>query len=208
MTNKVFLSMCIGLSGIYYFLTGIQYWFPDYLKTQIGLSRTEVILYCANIFFFGPISGAIVGGFVIYSLGGYNSQSSKNVLIIAGIVGCLCILPVPFLKDIKWIGGLLFAFLFFGGFMPAPCTGLMINAVADSHRTSANSIANMSYNLLGYIPGPFIYGLISTNENQHIAMICLMYSTIITITCLIYGIHENAKVQMKAMQNSKHDQLF
>lgn len=151
-------------------------------------------MYCAVIFFFGPISGAIVGGFVIYSLGGYNSIASRNVLSLAGTFGVLCILPVPFLKDINCIGALMFSFLFFGGFMPAPCTGLMINSVADSHRTSANSIANMSYNLLGYIPGPFIYGLLSSIYNQHVSMIALMYSTIITITLLIYGIHLNHKV--------------
>jgi len=39
-------------------------------------------------------------------------------------------------------------------------TGLMINSVPYSARTLANSMANLCYNLLGWLPAPFIYGVV------------------------------------------------
>jgi len=41
--------------------------------------------------------------------------------------------------------------------MPAS-TGLMLNQVPQNMRTVCNSIANISYNLFGYVPAPYIYG--------------------------------------------------
>jgi MFS family permease len=39
-------------------------------------------------------------------------------------------------------------------------TGILLNTVPPSMRTLANSIANLTYNLIGYLPAPFIYGLV------------------------------------------------
>jgi hypothetical protein len=39
-------------------------------------------------------------------------------------------------------------------------TGIMLNTVPPSLRTLANSVANLEYNLLGYLPAPFMYGLV------------------------------------------------
>ena len=41
--------------------------------------------------------------------------------------------------------------------MPAG-TGIMLNQVPQNMRTVCNSIANLSYNLLGYVPAPYVYG--------------------------------------------------
>ena len=38
--------------------------------------------------------------------------------------------------------------------------GVMLNTVDKEFKTTANSIANLSYNLLGYLPAPTVYGLI------------------------------------------------
>lgn len=39
--------------------------------------------------------------------------------------------------------------------------GLMLNQVSENLKTTANSIANTSYNMLGFLPSPYVYGLIS-----------------------------------------------
>ena len=51
--------------------------------------------------------------------------------------------------------------LFSGGFILPQATGIMLSSVNEYQRTSANSLANLSYNLFGYAPAPFVYGLIS-----------------------------------------------
>jgi MFS family permease len=83
-------------------------------------------------------------------------------------MGCgavICALPIPWFsekKDFYFVGLLLWGVLFFGGFILPPVTGIMINSVPDSQKASANSIANLCYNLLGYLPAPLIYGFIAT----------------------------------------------
>ena len=39
--------------------------------------------------------------------------------------------------------------------------GMMLNAVDEGLKTTANSIANTSFNIFGFLPSPYIYGLIS-----------------------------------------------
>ena len=51
--------------------------------------------------------------------------------------------------------------LFFGGGIVPVLTSMIINAVPDEHTGSANSISNLLTNALGYLPAPYIYGILS-----------------------------------------------
>ena len=106
----------------------------------------------------------------------------------------LCALPIPFV-DFTGFGFLIWFLLFFGGFLLPQVTGIMLNTVEESKRTSANSIATLCYNLLGFLPAPSFYGMVSAitnNEESRIPMGCLLYSNLISIGFLIVGI--NAKL--------------
>ena len=121
-----------------------------------------------------------------------------------GVCAVVCCLPIPFFKDSSsfyYVGLLFWGVLFFGGFILPPVTGIMINSVPDSQKASANSIANLCYNLFGYLPAPLIYGFVATftksegpglvgpvNKSRW-AMGALLYSTIPTISCLLWGIN-------------------
>ena len=69
-------------------------------------------------------------------------------------------------------------------------TGIMLSTVDKQYKTIANSIANLSYNLLGYLPAPTVYGLIhdaGEGNNSRWAMGVLMFSPIISIVSLYMG---------------------
>jgi MFS family permease len=51
--------------------------------------------------------------------------------------------------------------LFCGGMMLPGIMGMMLNTVDENLKTMANSIANTSFNSFGFLPSPYIYGLIS-----------------------------------------------
>jgi sugar phosphate permease len=57
--------------------------------------------------------------------------------------------------------GLLWIVLFCGGFCLPPVTGIMINSVSSQQKSTANAIANLCYNLFGYLPAPSVYGTVS-----------------------------------------------
>ena len=99
--------------------------------------------------------------------------------------------------------------LFSGGFILPQATGIMLTSVNEYQRTSANSLANLSYNLLGYAPAPFVYGLISQytgGEKSKWPMGCLMYSTVFAIGLFISAIRSKFKEtafkkKMKTIRN-------
>ena len=67
----------------------------------------------------------------------------------------------------------------------------MLNAVEEEKRTAANSIANLCYNLLGYLPAPSFYGFISSivdNPESTVPFGCLMWTTLITIGFGYFGV--------------------
>jgi len=75
----------------------------------------------------------------------------------------ICVaVPVPFLSNKIAVYLLTWFLLFFGAFILPTITGMMLNSVPEKHRASANAVAVLSYNMLGNLPSPFLYGWVST----------------------------------------------
>jgi sugar phosphate permease len=74
----------------------------------------------------------------------------------------LCSILAPMVDSFEVFGYLMWFILFFGGLVLPSITGIMLNSVHENERTSANSIANMCYNLFGYLPAPSFYGMVSS----------------------------------------------
>ena len=56
---------------------------------------------------------------------------------------------------------MLFFALANGGILQVTCTGLMLSQVTPALRPKANALAAFFYNMLGYLPAPYIYGLVA-----------------------------------------------
>ena len=97
-------------------------------------------------------------------------------------------------------GVLVWILLFLGGFILPTMTGLMLGAVSQNQRGSANSLAQLSNNLLGYLPAPYIYGILSTIAetesarkgnsffNNRLSMCAIVYMAIlpsILLSCVL-----------------------
>jgi hypothetical protein len=76
------------------------------------------------------------------------------------MLGSGCGLPLVYVENYYLSAFLLWGQFFFGGFSLPVLTGILLNTCPESIRTIANSIANLFYNLLGYLPAPYIYGLV------------------------------------------------
>ena len=71
--NKVYLGLCVSLSGLYFVVTGIQYWMPDYLKFCLNVPSQMAAVYFSFTCFSAPILGVVIGGLITTALGGYNN---------------------------------------------------------------------------------------------------------------------------------------
>jgi hypothetical protein len=113
-----------------------------------------------------------------------------------GTCAVICALPIPYFDQFYYVGMLFWGVLFFGGFVLPPVTGIMIDSVKLDQRASANSIANLTYNLFGYFPAAQIYGYIVlfTSKNSKWPMGALLYSTVLTIGLLLVGISKKLAI--------------
>ena len=158
----------------------------------------------------GPVLGVIVGGNVTTSFGGFRA---KKTLFLSCIIaaGCLlCAFPIPFVT-VFWIFIILLWFLlFFGGFILPALTGIMLNTVNEEQKAIANSLANLCYNLLGYLPAPYIYGAIyelGEGKNSFEAMSTLMFSPIISVTTLFLATYFIVKLDLLGYKEQKEQDL-
>lgn len=93
-------------------------------------------------------------------LGGFRSKRSLY-LSVAIALSCLgSAAPIPFLSNFPAISALIWFLLFFGGSLLPFITGVMLEIVQKDMLATANSLANLNYNLLGYLPAPVIFGAI------------------------------------------------
>ena len=135
----------------------------------------------------GPVLGVVVGGNVTTNFGGFLAK--KSLYLCCGIAaGCLlCAAPIPFMMNFPVFITLLWFLLFFGGFILPAMTGIMLSTVDENLKATANSLANLFYNLGGYLPAPYIYGAIyeiGEGNNAKMAMCTLMFSPIISVATL------------------------
>jgi len=106
--------------------------------------------------------GVILGGIFFSSLGGYNSPKSFKAILMLSAIGCFFSVPCPFISVKLTLYALIWLTLFVGAFILPTITGIMLNSVDTARKTTANSIATLSYNLFGFLPAPCIYGYVST----------------------------------------------
>lgn len=127
------------------------------------LEKEVVFTIFAFVSISGPVVGVMVGGWISSKLGGYNNPKSIYLNAAISIFSIIVSVPIPYLGlDIVWLQvTLLWFMLFSGGMMLPAIMGLMLNTVDENLKTTANSIANTSFNTLGFLPSPYVYGLIA-----------------------------------------------
>ena len=109
-------------------------------------------------------------------------------------------LPMPWVNIKEVWCALCWLVYFFGGVMIPILVGWMINSVPYNLRGSANSAAQFCYNAFGYMPAPYIYGLMSAlvddikdiddqkkNYYHRFPMCCVLYFTVFAVIFLTRG---------------------
>ena len=141
----------------------------------------------------GPTVGVLVGGFITTTyIGGYTNRRALTLCFFVSLLACVCALPIPLLDNLILVIVFLWLVLFFGGFIMPNLTGILLNSVPSRERAIANSFANFFYNLLGYLPAPYLYGLIVSvtakyEDGVNVSrwgMVAILYASIIGVLSL------------------------
>ena len=81
--------------------------------------------------------------------------------IICSTIGGVIGMYQPYTDDFTVAILCLSVNLFSGGILAPILTGCQLASVEPELRTQAYAVANILYNLIGYIPAPFVYGYIT-----------------------------------------------
>ena len=160
-SEPLFICCVLILSILFFIVTCVQYWTSDYMLIALDLKDEMQRLYgFAIVCLTSPTCGLLLGGYIVDKIGGY---SKKGALIFCFVVSILCIIPgIPLpLVDSAILYALFLWLLLFGGASTLPTmTGLAISCLPKSVQGSGNSFVIFFYNLLGYLPAPFVYGFL------------------------------------------------
>ena len=132
----------------------------------------------------GPVLGIFAGGYAATLFGGYATKKSVFMSMILMALTITVTIPVAFIHSFIGVCTLLWFVFFFTG-SALPCmTGIMLNCVSEKELNAANSLANLSYNILGYLAGTFVYGFIYDAGGDGIgkaAILSLMFIPLFSI---------------------------
>jgi MFS family permease len=150
------LTICCLL----FVVTGIQFWISDYMQTVLDVDPKNVFMIFAVVSITGPTLGVLAGGYLIQKLGGYTNKTALDacfkISLLAALSGCL----LPIIDIIPIFVILMWLLLFFGASIVPGLTGIMLSSTPEKTKEIAMSITHLCYNLLGYLPSPFLYGLV------------------------------------------------
>ena len=196
--EKKFLLIILSLSTLYYVITGVQFWINDYMYNILKIQSNNTRFYYYTIICFtSPLSGILIGSFLINLIGGYDKKNSMLFCLIFAFFASIFAFFVPLTRNINLFIFLLWLVLFFGGGIVPIMTGISISVLPRTLQVSGNSLQSLTSNLFGYLPAPFIYGVFTDfyKDKGKFGMMFNMYYSFVGVGLL--GIVTFIKFQEK-----------
>ena len=160
--NKSYISTMLGISCSLFVITGIQFWISDYMQEVIHLNSSETYFIYVIVCISAPTLGVLTGGFLIQYLGGYTTEKALDAICKLTFISFICSSFLPIFEFPIIFAIFIWLLLFFESSVTPGLTGLMISSISGNYKELGNSITQLFYNLIGFLPSPFIYGLVSS----------------------------------------------
>lgn len=183
--NPIYTFSCLSISSLLFISTAVIFWTTEYFTNILYIGKEEVLSLFLFISLIGPILGIFSGGTIVQKFaGGYEGKHSILFCFLFSIFAFLFSLPVGFVSSEVLFSFLLTSILFFGGAIIPVIQGIMISSLKQDLRAAGNSISNIFQNLLGFLPAPFVYGIIYENTKKtqpKLAMIIILSYSLIGV---------------------------
>lgn len=202
-----FVLTLLAITCLFVTVTAVQFWMTDYMVSVLGQSQNNSFKTFSFVAAVGPISGVICGGILFDRCGGYNSYKSLHVLQLAGLGAWTTGVLAASMSNFYAFVVFMFFQLFFGGMVMPAATGIMLNQVPQNMRTVCNSVANMCYNMFGYVPAPYVYGFMYQQFGQgksHAGLYCIEFFGFMSF---VFSLIVFLRKKYAFRQFLKHEQL-
>ena len=188
--NKKYIFTMLGISCMLFVVTGIQFWISDYMREIMNIPSSEVYIIFSIICITAPTFGVLSGGFFIQYLGGYTNKMALDACFKISIIAAGCGIFLPFFDITAVFVVFMWLLLFFGGSITPGLTGIMIASIPENSKEIGNSLSQLFYNLIGYLPSPFIYGLVckyTGGSKSRWGLIVLVCWGVLGVICLYFA---------------------
>ena len=158
-SEPLFICSILTLSILFFIVTCVQYWTSDYMLIALEVEDETKRLYAFSIVCLtSPTCGLLIGGYFVDYLGGYSNKNSLLFCLLFAILSLIPAILLPLVNSYYLYAILLWILLFFGSGLLPTLQGIIIACLPKNIQGSGNSFVIFFYNLLGYLPAPFVYG--------------------------------------------------
>jgi len=173
--NPIFVVLVLGTSGLFYVVSGIQYWVTLYLMMKFPGQESLIRGFFIVIATTGPIIGLIIGSLS----GSYVKTEDKDELRLGYVNQCLvygCLAGISSLGAMYFQNLYLICFsawliLLFGGAILPLITTAILGGLEDSDHTTGASLSTFSQNIFGWGLSCIISGYFSTIDGAWAAVL-------------------------------------
>ena len=157
--NWTFVFLTLGLSSMFFVVSGIQYWVTLYMIEGLKADPLVVIIGFIFISTTAPISGVLAGGYVSDYFGGYKGENvlkAMKVCIVFALLAFSFAIPCCFVQNVYLEYILLWMLFFFGGCLVPTATGITVDYVDKELQSSGSSLSQFMFNFGGFFLAPIL----------------------------------------------------
>ncbi|SPJ10234.1 sugar transporter, putative [Plasmodium sp. DRC-Itaito] len=197
--NKLYIIITLGMSNLYFVVTGIQFWITEYMSVVLLTEKMKIVTVSTLCFLTSPTSGVWFGGFVCDLFGGYkNTNYSKTIKVATAFAISACIFGIlsAHLKNFVFFSISLWLCLFTGSALVPVCVGMLLSCVNNHQKSLSSAVSQVIYNVFGWFSAPLLSGIIMdimhkyTNDNRlalKAGFTMILYSSSIGFLLLLYA---------------------
>ncbi|KOB59678.1 hypothetical protein PFHG_01437 [Plasmodium falciparum HB3] len=197
--NKLYIIITLGMSNLYFVVTGIQFWITEYMSVVLLTEKMKIVTVSTLCFLTSPTSGVWFGGFVCDLFGGYkNTNYSKTIKVATAFAISACIFGIlsAHLKNFIFFSISLWLCLFTGSALVPVCVGMLLSCVNNHQKSLSSAVSQVIYNVFGWFSAPLLSGIIMdimhkyTNDNRlalKAGFTMILYSSSIGFLLLFYA---------------------
>lgn len=116
MGNGGYVGLTLGLTALFFIMSGVQYWSSDYYEESLGISKSMTCSVFVLMSTTAPFSGAYLSAKVGINVGGYSSKRSMFILMMANVILITVSLPITYFDNAVIVSILFWMNVFIGGF--------------------------------------------------------------------------------------------
>jgi MFS family permease len=132
------------------------------MKVVLGAEQDVVVVLVGLTVISATTVGALTGGLLTTKfLGSYTNRKSVYVcLVMLALLSGACF-PLSYIEKNYYVFiGCVWLVMYFHGFIEPIFTGMLLNSVGADQQATASSMLIFMQMALGYLPAPYVYGLL------------------------------------------------